>query len=453
MKQTRLSNGLAVVAVCLPHLHTTAIVVRVRAGSRYETPKTNGISHFVEHMLFRGNHNLGDAASLPRAAARLGGTLEAHTSLDEVKFKITVAPDRLDAALSFLGTFFAAPCFHDVEVERALVLEEMEYFLDPDGKPWNQCERVRQLLFVDHPLGLPPIGCRENVRAFRIEDVREHFSTHYTGSNIVVGIAGPCDVDAVLAAAERHIDVFEPGNLIQSARYVPGQHHPMPRRGVPSIRHLPNQHAALELFVTFTAIPGTIEDALALNALRRAVGGGLESLLYAELSQRLGLVYAIDTTLDSFSDVHLFETVAFVQPDRIVEVLCRVLAILATVRREGVDEELLDIVKAQYRVELLSWYNDSPWLAAWAAGRAGRDKYQFDVASYEAIMNGFTPDTLRDAAQRLMVAANTLICAAGALDDAEAWKLGWYGAATWVYELKRSASPHAERAAGGAVGV
>lgn len=223
-------------------------------------------------------------------------------------------------------------------------------------------------------------------------------------------------------------------------------------RGDGILRHLPSHDGDVGLFVTFAAVPDTFEHALALEALRRAVGGGLESLLYAELSQRLGLAYAVDTTLVSFSDVHLFENVAFVQPDRIIEVLCRVLAILATVRREGVDEELLDIIQAQYRVEFLSRYNDASWLAAWAASHAGCDEPQFDVASYETIMNGFTPDALRDAAQRLMVASNTLICAAGALDEAEAWKLGWYGAAAWASEFKRSASPQAERAAGGAGG-
>ena len=423
LKQTQLSSGLTIAAACLPHLHTVSIVVDVRAGGRYETPETNGISHFVEHMLFRGNHNLGDAISLQRAASRLGGTLEARTTSVAVSFQITVAPDRLEAALAFLGTFFALPCFHDIEVERDVVLAEMEGSLDSNGEPWDRRRRVRQLRFGDHPLGLLTIGRRENVSAFTSDDVWQHFSTHYTGTNIVVGIAGPHDVDAMLAAAEHHIDVFERGNLIQSARYVPGQGHPMARIGWPTIRHLPSNHGDVGMFVTFAAVPDTLEYELALEALKRVVGGGVESLLFTELSQRHGLVYTINTELARFWDVHLLDTVAVVHPDRFVNALWRVLATLAMVRREGVDEELLDIVKAQYRTELLTLYDTPRRLATWAASHVGCDRPQ--PASYDAIMNGFTPDTLRDAAQRLMVAPHTMICSAGALDAEVARQLGW----------------------------
>jgi predicted Zn-dependent peptidase len=425
VKQTRLSSGLTVVAVSLPHLHTVCITVRVRAGSRYETSETNGISHFVEHMLYRGNLAVGDAASLHRAAARLGGMLEAHTYQESVRFSITVAPDRLDDALSFLGSFFATPCFDDIEVERAVVLDEMTRYLDPDGEPWDRSDRVRQLLFADHALALLPIGRRENVMAFQGDEVRRHFSTHYTGTNVVVGIAGPCDVDTVLAAAERHIDVFEPGSLIQSPRYLPPQQRSMPSFGWPRILHLPSHHEDVDLFVSFITVSGTPRENLALDAVRRALGDGLESLLHAELSQRRGLVYSTNTWLTSFSDVHLFETVSVVQPDRISEVLGRKLAVLAKVRRAGVDEELLDIIKARHRVELLSLYNNCRWLVAWAASNAAHGDPPLDPASHDAIVNGFTPDMLRDAAQRLMVSANTMICSAGALDIETARQLAW----------------------------
>jgi predicted Zn-dependent peptidase len=418
IKQTQLSNGLTVVAVCLPHLHTTAIALRVRAGSRYETPKTNGISHFVEHMLYRGNLALGDTTALDRTSATLGGTLAGYTQEEMVEFEIVVDPERVDDALGFLGTFLATPRFDEIEVERARVLDEMTHYLDQDGKPLSRISRARQFLFGDHPLGLLPIGSRENASVFQIDDVKEHFFAHYTGTNIVACVAGPWDVDSVLISAGRHLDRFVPGTALQSQPYIR-------RSSLPKIGHLPSNHDDVDMFVTLETVPHGIREELALCALQRALGNGRESLIHAELSQKHGLVYAADASIDVYSDVHLLEVVSIVQPSRINEVLHRTFAVLGEVRRIGIAEELLDIVKRQYRRYLLSAFDDCRWLASWVASNAILGAPLPDLATNLAIMESFTPDTLRDAARQLMVPACMTVCAVGALEDALVGPFRW----------------------------
>jgi predicted Zn-dependent peptidase len=437
MKQTTLSNGLTVIAVELPHLHTAAIAVHVRAGSRYETPQNNGISHFVEHMLYRGNHALGDAASLHRAAASLGGMLEAHTQEELVEFEIMVEPGQVDAALGFLGAFLAAPRFDDIDVERARVLSEMMHYLEGDGQPQDRISCVRQLLFGDHPLGLLPIGRRENATAFQIEDVWEHFSTHYTGTNIVVGVAGPWDVDAVLVSAERHLDCVAPGSPVQSQRYIPCSR-------LPRIRHLPRHYDEVDLVLTFETAPRGLREEMELCALRCALGSGEESLLPAELSQKRGLVYATDASVAFHSDIHLLDVVAIVPPNLIGEVLHRTFAILGEVRRVGVEEELLDIVKRQNRRSFLSACDDCQWLASWVATNGLLGKPLPDLAANITIMDSFTPDTLRDAARRLMVPARTMVCLIGALENSQVGPLRWRAAGRIADELH----PHGPARAG-----
>ncbi len=409
VKQTRLSNGLTVVAANLPHLHTVTIVVRVRAGSRHETPETNGISHFVEHMLYRGNFALGDTATLNRAAARLGGKLDAHTNREWVELEIMVAPERTHDALAFVGTFLATPRFDDIELERLIVLDEMLMYLDRDGLPLDPSDRVLQFLFTGQPLGLLPIGTEENVKRFNIDDVRQHFMTHYTGANIVVGVAGPCDMDAVLITAERHFGRIAPGRQLEFEPIRPTELH--------LSRHLPSHHDSIDLFVTCRTAPRTIREGLALQALKSALGSGLESLLPAALSQARGLVYWANASLFFFSDVHMLVAWTRVPPDRMLVVLEAMLDVVDTVRYQGIDEELLDIFKRRHRRNLLSARDDGRWLASSLTTSALRGEQPAGLEEEADIADELTPDFVRAVARVVMtIVPNTVICAVGALE-------------------------------------
>src|SRR5438132_9462148 len=117
-----LPNGLIVVTVPLPHLHTASIVMYAKVGSRYETPATNGLSHFLEHMLFRGTDEKPDAYALNRAIEEIGGTLYAETGRDYSLYQISLHPESLDEGIARFGEIFCAPAFCDVDVERRIVL-------------------------------------------------------------------------------------------------------------------------------------------------------------------------------------------------------------------------------------------------------------------------------------------------------------------------------------------
>src|SRR3954452_1282343 len=128
-----LPNGLRVVTVELPHLHTASVVMYAKVGSRYENTRDNGLSHFLEHMLFRGVERLPDAYQLNRSIESIGGTLYAETGRDYSLYQISLHPDALEPGIALFGEIFCTPTFSELEVERRIVLEELLEDVDEQG--------------------------------------------------------------------------------------------------------------------------------------------------------------------------------------------------------------------------------------------------------------------------------------------------------------------------------
>src|SRR5688572_6894299 len=166
-----LDNGLAVTTVALPHLHTAVCALFIKVGSRFETPADNGLSHFVEHMLFRGTERYATSLALNTAVERLGSTLHAETGRDYTLFQLALEPENVPAAIALLGELLGQPRFSDIELERQLILEEINEDYDADGAEINADDIARGLAFEDHPLGQRIIGQRSNVERFAVDDV------------------------------------------------------------------------------------------------------------------------------------------------------------------------------------------------------------------------------------------------------------------------------------------
>lgn len=198
---TRLANGLRVTTVALPHLHTANVALFVKVGSRFETPADSGLSHFVEHMLFRGTEQHPTSLAFNTAVEELGSTLHAETGCDYTLFQLALEPSYVSAGIALLGDLLECPRFADIELERAIVLEEMNEDYDEDGVETNVDDIARGLMFGKHPLGQRIIGPRANVQRFSAADVRRHFATFYGATNALLCVAGPVEHTRVVAAA------------------------------------------------------------------------------------------------------------------------------------------------------------------------------------------------------------------------------------------------------------
>ena len=198
-----LPSGLRVVTIETPHLHTALLSVYVRTGSRHETPGNNGVSHFLEHLFFRGSEGWPDTVKMNAAIEEVGGNLNGVTGRDLGFYYTPLHPDYLGVGMRILGDMLTRPRLTDMEVERQIILEEMLDEVDEKGRDIDLDNLSKRLLFGAHPLALKIAGTRESVSALQHGQVLEHFARNYVTGNMVVTAAGRVKHSEVLELAER----------------------------------------------------------------------------------------------------------------------------------------------------------------------------------------------------------------------------------------------------------
>jgi predicted Zn-dependent peptidase len=356
-----LPNGMRLLAIRTPHLHTATLCLYVRAGSRYERPETNGLSHFVEHMLFRGSARYPSSLALNRAIEELGGTLYAETGRDYSLYQITLHPRQVGPGLEILGDLFASPVFHDIDLERKIIVEEILEDLDDRGRNVNLDDQSRRLAWDSHPLGFPITGPLRNVRRFSLGDVRGHFRRFYGAANMVLAVAGP------LSPAE-----IRRQSRAAFARVPRGEHRrplaPRPAGPGPRFRAVHNESAQTQVHILFHALPETDPGYVALRALVRVLDDGMSTRLHYHICDQKGLAYSVAGTLHSYHDAALLEIDAACSHAKLPALVSETLALLARFRDEPVSEDELDKAKLRFASDVESSYDDLDGLCGWFGG-------------------------------------------------------------------------------------
>jgi predicted Zn-dependent peptidase len=358
---TRLDNGLRVVTVSMPHLHSASISVYVRVGSRHETAATNGLSHFLEHMFFRGADGFPDSTALNAAMEDLGGHLDGYTTRDYSAFQSTVHPDHVGDATDLLGRIFVAPHFTEMEIERSIILEEVLDALDERGREIELDTIAHRSAFGDHPLAQSIDGPKKNLKRFTEDDLQTHRRRFYGANNSVLCFAGRISPTACRRYAKKSF-----GSLFGGKRATEG---PRPKiLGDPTVRFVSSDDAQTRARLTFRVEPESHADFPALLLLRRVLDGGLSARLQVELVEKRGIVYEISAGLDSYSDCALFDFELAVAHKKLPYALEELAKVLLDLRDHGVTEEELDRVRrrARFGVEfgLDSTMDLSHWFGA-----------------------------------------------------------------------------------------
>ncbi|MEO8703571.1 MAG: pitrilysin family protein [Kofleriaceae bacterium] len=364
VETTTLDNGLAVTTVELPHLHTAVCSLFVKVGARFEAAADNGLSHFVEHMLFRGTEKHPTSLALNTAVERLGSTLHAETGRDYTLFQLGLEPAFVPPAIELLGELLGRPRFSDIELERALVLEEINEDYDEDGIEINADDIARGIAFEDHPLGQRIIGPRTNVERFAIADVQRHFSRFYGARNANLCIAGPVSHGAVVEAAARAMAGMTPGERVE----VP----PAPpfAPGGPKIRHVSDAGSQTSLAILFRAIPELDPGYVALVALLRVLDDGMSTRLHYTLADQKGLAYSIHAAIEPLADAALFEIAGATANAKVPALVRELLILLDGLRRGEITDDELAKARVRYRYETLASIDDAAAMAGWFGGTA-----------------------------------------------------------------------------------
>lgn len=414
---TTLDNGLAVTTVELPHLHTAVCALFVKVGARFETREDNGLSHFVEHMLFRGTERYPSSLALNTAIERLGSTLHAETGRDYTLFQLALEPDHVPAAIELLGELLGRPRFADIELERELVLEEINEDYDEQGVEINADDIARGLAFEDHALGQRIIGPRGNVERFTIDDVRRHFTTFYGARNANLCVAGPVTHGPVVEAAARALAVLPPG-----ARAEVHPAPPPPTTGAAKLRHVPDAGSQTSLAVLFRAIPELDPSYVAQVAMLRILDDGMSTRLHYKLADQKGLAYSIHAAIEPLADAALFEIVGATANAKVPSLVRELLGLLDGMRRGELTDDELAKARVRYRYETLASIDDAAAMAGWFGGTALYYPPPALSVRLEAMAKITVEDVAR-VAQRVFAPEHLVLAAVGTLSRARLGEL------------------------------
>lgn len=339
-RRARLGGGLEVALTPLPHLHTVSLTLLVRVGARYETPATNGLSHLCEHMLFRGTPKHPSAHAFNRALESLGGTLDASTHTDFTAYRIRLPKDAVPAALEVLVEIFDGPLFLGLDVEKNVVREEILERLDEDGQNTDPDDLLHQAVFGAHPLGLTLAGPVENIQRFTLDDLRAWHAQHHGAANVVLGIAGPIDPDALLPVIER---IF--ATVPRRTRQVPVPF-VRPEPG-PRLSYVDSPGSQTDLRLAVPTIGERHRLAPALEILSRVLDDGLSARLFHTMVEERGLAYDAFGALDLYEDTGLLMVGAACRHESVLEVADSLGELLRGLRDVPPTDEELSRAKAR----------------------------------------------------------------------------------------------------------
>lgn len=414
MTTTVLGNGLRVTTVALPHLHTVTVAAFIKVGSRFETPIDSGLSHFVEHMLFRGTERYPTSLALNTAIERLGSTLHAETGRDYTLLTMGFLPEQVPEGIELLRELLGSPRFGEIELERALVLEEMSEDYDEDDVEINVDDIARGLMFGNHPLGQRIIGPRVNVQRFAPADVQRHFTTYYGAANTILCVAGPVEHGAIVEAARR-LEELPRGTLAipDPAPLVPG-----PARW----RHVKDAGAQTNLSILFRGVPEVDPKYPSFVALLRALDDGMSTRLHYQLADQKGLAYSIGAGIEPLADAALFEITSATANAKLPRLVGEILGLVGGLRNEPITADEMAKIRTRYRYETLASIDDPSAMAGWFGGTALY--YQPPTLSDRlAAIDLVTPEDLVATAREVIVPENLVMAAVGALSKARVGEL------------------------------
>lgn len=338
-----LESGLSVVVVPMPALHRVVLNAQLRSGPAYEPAEDNGISHFLEHMLYRGTRPHPSAHEQADAFESLGGTLVASTYVDHGSMAIAVPAESFAKTLPLFAEVYQRPVFSSIEIEKGIVGEEILESLDDDGEPVGADELIRALCFGDHPLGRPIVGTSDNLDAVDEAKLARYHDALYVGRNSVLCIAGPVDAESALREVARVFAGLAPG--------APPVTPPLVEQSAPRFRYVDHAGSQTELRVAFRA-PGDLHPLEpATDILLRILDDGMSTRLYHRICDEKGLCYDVSAGYEAYASGGIFDLAAEAAHERAGELLSELFDLVRALRDEG--PSALELDKARAR---LGWH-------------------------------------------------------------------------------------------------
>lgn len=344
IRRQKLPNGLTIITEQMQHIRSASIGIWLQTGSRDEDAEWNGISHFIEHMVFKGTQHR-TAEEIAREVDSIGGNMDAFTAKECICFNVKVLDEHVPTALDILSDLVLNPIFDvtDIARERGVIMEEIK--MDEDNPDYLVHEIFTQNFWKDHPLGKPILGTKETVKRFERAVILDAYGHRFSPGNIILSAAGNLDHDRFVELATKHFEHMKPRSN--------GFHSSAPK--IYSRITLRNKKALeqVQLCIGVPAHPIAHEKRHAGYILNTLLGGGMSSRLFQNIRERQGLAYSIYSDLNPYRDTGCLAVYAGTSLASASKVVQSVVSEFRKLKTENVSEEELRRAKAQLKGSLM----------------------------------------------------------------------------------------------------
>jgi predicted Zn-dependent peptidase len=407
LRRTVLPNGLIVLTERMEHLRSVAMGVWIKSGSRCEPAETNGISHFVEHMVFKGTRSR-SALSIAREMDSIGGNLDAFTGKETICFNVKSLAEHVPIALDVLADLTLNPTFAsgDIERERGVILEEIK--IDEDNPDVLVHELFTQNFWKDHPLGKPILGTTTTVGKLDQGKLFDYHGGRFLGSNMIFSAAGNLQHDEFAEAVSQKFAGLPLGEAVHEEQAPEA-----------SARIVLRNKKSLEQVQICMGVPSpsiTDDNRYVTLILNTVLGGGMSSRLFQTIREERGMVYSIYSDLNPYRDTGTLCIYAGTSVGKALEVVDLILLELRKLKEAPLSDEELTRAKDQVKGNILMGLESSNSRMANLARQEMYFQQFFTVEEITARIDAVQAEQVQTMAQRLFDPNRIAITLLGRLD-------------------------------------
>jgi len=392
--KTVLENGVSILTIPMPHTRSVSVGIFTGVGSRYESHAQRGMSHFIEHMVFKGTKRRPTAQTIAESIEGLGGLLNASTGNELTTYWAKVADRHFQLASDVLQDIFRNSLFEptEVEKERHVILQEISRLMD-DPDSWVHV-LMADLMWPDHPVGWEIAGTRETVGQMTRQDLVDYWANNYAPGNTVVSVAGNVSHETVVNTFGSHLADWTP---LQLPSCLPAQSAP----SGPTVRVQLKETEQAHLCVGLRGLPLEHPEYFPLRVLNVILGEGMSSRLFLEIREKQGLAYSVGSYSSSLTDTGALVLHAGALPERAAEVVVAMLEQLDRLRQDRVPHPELTKSKEYLKGRILLHMEDTFSNAQWFGRQEVLRQTVETVDQVIARLDAVTVEQVQSVAQQL----------------------------------------------------
>jgi predicted Zn-dependent peptidase len=404
-----LDNNLKLITCPMPHTRSVSVLVFVMAGSCYETDEIAGISHFIEHMCFKGTNKRGSSSEISEVIEGVGGIMNGGTDREMTSYWCKLASKHFELAVDVIVDLLRDPLFRQVDVdkERQVIIEEINMSLD---SPQQRVGMIfDDLMWPGSPMGRDVAGSKESVGAITQDQMLQYLSGYYTPENILVSVAGDIEHDTANSVVAKAVDGWERG---RKPEYIMSQ----TRQSAARLRveHRETEQVNLLLGVEGPSVFDA--DRFAVDLLSMLMGEGMSSRLFTEIREKLGLAYDIHSYVEHFKESGCYVIQAGVEPAQTSRAVGAILDVLSRVR-DDLREAELDKAREMAKGRLLLSMENSRNVAGWYGAQEVMTGKIMTVDDCSRAIDSVTLDDLKRVARGLFVTKKLNLAAVGPIKE------------------------------------